>query len=193
MSDSGAAARAWTALEPAWRDCLELAWQSFRQGGIAVGAVLAGPDGEIVSQGQNRRRNAVAGPAAVTGLLGHAEINALAAVPADKERSRGYVLYTSLSPCPMCLGATVIARIAAVRFAAADPTWAGIERMPGLNAEVRDRWPDLAAMADRAAARYAARPAPPATARQALAAVWDDLAAPGAQEGDPAPSGRMTP
>ena len=43
----------------------------------------------------------------------------------------------------MCLGAIVVARVGSVRFAARDPTWAGLERLPELNPEVRDRWPDF--------------------------------------------------
>lgn len=36
---------------------------------------------------------------------------------------------------------TVVARIPQVHFGAFDPTWLGIERMEGLNDEVRRRWP----------------------------------------------------
>lgn len=78
------------------------------------------------------------------GLLGHAELNALAeGLPPDKVRRHDAVLYTTLHPCPMCLGAAVVARVAAVNFAAFDPTWQGIERLPELNAEVRSRWPQM--------------------------------------------------
>jgi tRNA(Arg) A34 adenosine deaminase TadA len=135
------AARAWARLHPAWQECFELAWQSFRSGGIAVGAVLTDSGGQVTGRGQNRRFGSDAQAGGLTGLLGHAEINALLALPADKDRGRDHVLYTTLQPCPMCLGAIVVARVDVVKFAAADPTWAGIERLPELNTEVFRRWP----------------------------------------------------
>jgi hypothetical protein len=46
-----------------------------------------------------------------------------------------------LHPCPMCLGAVVVARTGQLHFAAYDPTWLGIEQLPDLNDEVRRRWP----------------------------------------------------
>jgi hypothetical protein len=77
------------------------------------------------------------------GLLAHAEMEALAALPPDKDRVRDSVLYTTLSPCPMCLGAIVVARVGQVHLGAIDPTWLGIERLPDLNDEVRHRWPQI--------------------------------------------------
>jgi tRNA(Arg) A34 adenosine deaminase TadA len=138
---SGSPSQRWAALEPAWRECFELAWQSFRSGSVAVGALLADRDGQIVGTGRNRRFEPAIHPGSVSGLLGHAEINALMALPASKDRERGHVLYTTLQPCPMCLGAIVVVQVGAVKFAAADPRWAGIEQLPGLNEEVRERWP----------------------------------------------------
>lgn len=70
-------------------------------------------------------------------------MEALAALPPGKDRARDSVLYTTLSPCPMCLGATVVARIGQVHVGAIDPTWLGIEKLPGLNDEVRRRWPQI--------------------------------------------------
>ena len=115
-----------------------MAWQSYRHGGIAVGAVLTDAAGAVLGEGRNQR---FAGRA--KGLLAHAELEALAALPPDKERARDSVLYTTLSPCPMCLGAIVVARIGHVHLGAIDPTWLGIERLPDLNDEVRHRWPKI--------------------------------------------------
>jgi tRNA(Arg) A34 adenosine deaminase TadA len=112
-----------------------MSWQSYRDGGIAVGAVLTDGAGVVVSEGRNQR---FAGRA--RGLLAHAEMGALAAFPPGKDRARDSVLYTTLSPCPMCLGVIVIARIARVHVGAIDPTWHGIEKMHELNDEVRHRW-----------------------------------------------------
>ena len=143
MLKQAPSAQVWAGLNPAWQECFELAWQSFRSGGIAVGAVLTDSGGQVTGRGQNRRFGPDAGPRELSGLLGHAEINALRGLPPTKDRGGGHLLYTTLQPCPMCLGAIVVARVGSVRFAARDPTWAGLERLPELNPEVRDRWPDF--------------------------------------------------
>ena len=57
-----------------------------------------------------------------------------------EDRPPDVALYTTLHPCPMCLGAVVVARVSHLHFAAYDPTWLGIERLPELNDEVRRRW-----------------------------------------------------
>jgi tRNA(Arg) A34 adenosine deaminase TadA len=115
-----------------------VAWESYRDGGIAVGAVLTDAAGAVLGEGRNQR---FAGR--TRGLLAHAELGALAALAPGKDRARDSVLYTTLSPCPMCLGAIVVARIGHVHVGAIDPTWLGIERLPDLNDEVQRRWPQI--------------------------------------------------
>jgi len=138
MTQQEPARASWDALEAPWRSAIDLAWQSYRDGGIAVGAVLTDAAGTVLGEGRNQR---FAGRA--RGLLAHAELGALAALPPDKERARDSVLYTTLSPCPMCLGAIVVAGIGHVHVGAIDPTWLGIERLPDLNDEVQRRWPQI--------------------------------------------------
>lgn len=138
MTPQGSARASWGALGAPWRAAIEIAWQSYQDGGIAVGTVLTDAAGTVIGEGRNQR---FAGR--TRGLLAHAELAALAALPPDKDRVRGSVLYTTLSPCPMCLGAIVVARVGHLHFGAADPTWLGIERLPDLNDEVRRRWPRI--------------------------------------------------
>lgn len=138
MTQMGSARGSWGALEAPWRAAMEMAWQSYRDGGIAVGAVLTDAAGAVMGEGRNQR---LAGR--TTGLLAHAEMEALAALPPDKDRARDSVLYTTLSPCPMCLGAIVVARVDHLHLGAVDPTWLGIERLPDLNDEVQRRWPQI--------------------------------------------------
>ncbi|MFF5290997.1 nucleoside deaminase [Paractinoplanes globisporus] len=133
------ARRAWSTLEPPWRHAMTMAWESYRDGGVAVGAVITDDAGTVLGSGRNQRFAAV-GP---RGLLAHAEIGALAGVPDDKEFARRIRLYTTLHPCPMCLGAAVVARVGHLAFGANDPTWLGIEHLPQLNDEVRHRWPTI--------------------------------------------------
>ncbi len=203
MSTPGAS---WSALAPPWREAFELAWRSFRGGGIGIGAVLTDPQGNVLGRGRNQRSPGSPGGR----LLAHAELEALAGLPGQKSEQRTTLLYTTLHPCPMCLGATVVARIPQVHFGAFDPTWLGIENMYNLNDEVRRRWPRITgplpgplgtwaailpclntsgsllqamAIADPRHARLARTAAVrldsgrdlPATARDALEAVWDLL------------------
>jgi len=138
MPVRGSVDESWSALSLPWRQALELAWESFRGGGIAVGAVLTSGPGDIIGRGRNQRFGS-----APQGLLAHAEIQALAALTARKDRPHDVALYTTLHPCPMCLGAVVVARTSHLHFAAYDPTWLGIEKLPDLNDEVRRRWPQV--------------------------------------------------
>jgi tRNA(Arg) A34 adenosine deaminase TadA len=116
---------------------MTMAWESYRDGGVAVGAVITDDAGTVLGSGRNQRFATMA----PRGLLAHAEMEALAVVPDDKDGARNTRLYTTLHPCPMCLGATVVARVGHLAFGAYDPTWLGIEQLPQLNDEVRHRWP----------------------------------------------------
>jgi tRNA(Arg) A34 adenosine deaminase TadA len=127
----------WSALDAPWREAFEMAWQAFRAGGIGVGAVLTDSTGQVIGRGRNQRFST--GPAGA--LLAHAEMEVLATLPGRPDPERAMALYTTLHPCPMCLGAVVVARVNRLHFGAFDPTWLGIERLPQLNLEVHRRWP----------------------------------------------------
>ena len=128
---------AWSTLEPAWQHAISMAWKAYRDGGVAVGAVVTDDAGNVLGSGRNQRFATVA----PRGVLAHAEMEALGALPDDRESARRARLYTKLHPCPMCLGATVVARVGHLAFGAYDPTWLGIEQLPRLNGEVQHRWP----------------------------------------------------
>ena len=82
-------------------------------GDVPVGCVVVSPEGEIIGRGRNRRE--VDGRATA-----HAEIEAINAACAAVGgwRLSGCTLYVTLEPCPMCAGAIINARIAAVRYGA---------------------------------------------------------------------------
>ncbi|MDH3266277.1 MAG: tRNA adenosine(34) deaminase TadA [Gammaproteobacteria bacterium] len=84
-------------------------------GEIPVGAVVM-IDGEIVAEGHNRS-------IIDCDPSGHAEIVALrrAAQARKNYRLGGAMLYVTLEPCAMCVGAMVQARIARLVFGAYDP------------------------------------------------------------------------
>ncbi|WP_448564875.1 tRNA adenosine(34) deaminase TadA [Trichothermofontia sp.] len=85
-------------------------------GEVPVGAIIVGPQGEVLATAENRRERDC-DPTA------HAEIVAL--------RQAGYclgnwhlnecTLYVTLEPCPMCAGAIVLARLGLLVYGASDP------------------------------------------------------------------------
>src|SRR4249919_3850110 len=83
---------------------------------IPVGALLVGPDGDLLAEGWNRNISE-RDPSA------HAEIVAMrkAGQALGNHRLLGSTLYVTLEPCAMCAMAMVHARLARVVFAASDP------------------------------------------------------------------------
>jgi tRNA(adenine34) deaminase len=104
-------------LDALMRVALEEARLAPAHGDVPIGAVVARTDdGTIVARRHNEREH-LADPTA------HAELLAIRDAAAATGRSHldGHVLVTTLEPCPMCAGATVLARIDAVVFGAPDP------------------------------------------------------------------------
>ena len=83
---------------------------------VPVGAVLVGPDGQLLAEGSNRNIREH-DPSA------HAEIVALrrAGQAIGNHRLLGSTLYVTLEPCAMCAMAMVHARVARVVYGARDP------------------------------------------------------------------------
>jgi tRNA(adenine34) deaminase len=82
---------------------------------VPVGAVVV-QEGTVVGRGYNR-------PIGTSDPTAHAEVLALreAARAAGNYRLTGSVLYVTVEPCLMCVGAIVHARVATVVYGAADP------------------------------------------------------------------------
>ena len=83
---------------------------------VPIGAVVVRDDGEVIGAGHNERE-LHEDPTA------HAEVLALRAAAAHlgSWRVLDATLYVTLEPCAMCAGAIVLARVARVVFATADP------------------------------------------------------------------------
>jgi len=83
---------------------------------VPVGAVLIGPEGDLVAADHNRREQ-LADPTA------HAEILVITAAARLRGdwRLEGHTLYVTLEPCAMCAGAAVAARLETIVYGAADP------------------------------------------------------------------------
>ncbi|MEW6717807.1 MAG: nucleoside deaminase [Chloroflexota bacterium] len=99
--------------EPFMREALKEAKQAMREGERPIGAVVV-HDGRIIGRGraQHRARNSE---------IAHAELNAL--IDAEQylhEHTHECVIYTTVEPCVMCLGAIVMSDIDHVVYALAD-------------------------------------------------------------------------
>lgn len=98
------------------RLAIELAEEAGRCGEVPVGALIVGPDGQVVGRGFNQ-------PILRQDPTSHAEVMALrdAAANLGNYRLPGCTLYVTLEPCAMCAGAIMHARIGRVVFGAQDP------------------------------------------------------------------------
>lgn len=94
---------------------LELAAAAGAAGEVPVGAVIVGPDGHAIAEGENRRERDC-DPTA------HAEVLALrrAGQVLRNWHLNGCTLYVTLEPCPMCAGAIAQARLKLLVYGADD-------------------------------------------------------------------------
>lgn len=100
-------------LEKFMREALIEAEAAGRAGELPIGSVVV-IDGEIISRGQASHQR-------TKNQLSHAELNALLSggekLWSDYRRA---ILFTTVEPCPMCLGAVVMADIPHIIFAKYD-------------------------------------------------------------------------
>jgi tRNA(Arg) A34 adenosine deaminase TadA len=91
------------------------------RGEVPVGAVVVGPDGDVIARAGNRTRE-FADPTA------HAEMLVIreACARLGSERLTGCDLYVTLEPCAMCAAAISAARIARLYYGASDPKSGGV-------------------------------------------------------------------
>jgi guanine deaminase len=127
-------------IDQAWlRRAIELAVANVEAGGGPFGAVVV-RDGAIVSTGQNRVTRDM-DPTA------HAEVEAIRAACAliGDFSLAGMTLYTSCEPCPLCVSASLWARLDRVVYAAdrEDAARGGFDDREFYELFVRDRstWP----------------------------------------------------
>jgi tRNA(adenine34) deaminase len=103
------------------RYALNRAIEAGERGEVPVGAIVV-VDGEIVSEGYNQ-------PIATNDPTAHAEIVAIRRATAQRGNYRltGALLYVTIEPCQMCVGAMVHARVARLIYGAPEPKSGAIE------------------------------------------------------------------
>ena len=101
---------------------LEAAAAAAVRGEVPVGAVVAGPTGDVMAVAGNRTRE-------LNDPTAHAEILAIRAACAiiGSERLNDCDLYVTLEPCAMCAAAISFARIRRLYFGALDAKGGGVE------------------------------------------------------------------
>lgn len=103
-------------------DYMEIAIQEAgkaeRKGEVPVGAVLVNGDKEILSASHNQ-------PISLSDPTAHAEILVLreAAARIQNYRLLSTVLYVTVEPCVMCMGAIIHARVSTLVFGTQDFKW----------------------------------------------------------------------
>jgi tRNA(adenine34) deaminase len=94
---------------------LTAALRGARAGEVPVGAVVV-RDGREIARAHNA-------PIGLCDPTAHAEVLALrrAALVRGEYRLPGVTLYATIEPCPLCVGAALLARVARIVFGARDP------------------------------------------------------------------------
>jgi len=94
---------------------LKLAKKAWALGEVPVGAVIV-RDGKVIGEGWNH-------PISSNDPTAHAEVSALrdAASKEQNYRLPGSVLYVTIEPCTMCVGAIIHGRIDRVVYGASEP------------------------------------------------------------------------
>ncbi len=99
---------------------------------VPIGAVVLGPDGDVLARRHNERER-TGDPTA------HAELLALrdAAAAIGSWRLDGCTVVVTLEPCPMCAGALVNARVTRVVYGAADMKAGALASLYGIGSDPR--------------------------------------------------------
>jgi len=112
----------WPSLTRPWRACLEEAWAAYCAGSVPIGAAITDSAGRVVARGRNCMFEPSAEGYGLAGnRMAHAEMNALLALGGHEIDPRPCALYTTMEPCPMCIGAARMYMVGQVCYAARDP------------------------------------------------------------------------
>jgi len=128
----------WEALSLPWQKSFEQGWLAYQSGSVPIGAVVTDGAGYIRSSGRSRSNEQSSDdPRHIHGnLLSHAEVNALLSLDDSQYDPHECLLYTTVEPCPLCIGAVCMARIKKIIYAARDP-YAGSIDLLDANSYIR--------------------------------------------------------
>lgn len=107
----------WKDLSREWQTAFEEAWLAFGIGSIPIGAAIFDENGVLLVREHNRSNE----PETLNKNISHAEANAIRLIDTSACNVREVTLYTTMEPCPMCMGTAVMSNIKRLRYAARDP------------------------------------------------------------------------
>ena len=104
-----------------WDLCLDLCLEAINAGSLGISAVIVDPSGGVVAKGRNQLFDDADSCNMIRNtVVSHAEINALANLPPEHRANRDLTIYTTVEPCPMCMGALSVSRVRRVVIASKD-------------------------------------------------------------------------
>lgn len=107
----------WKDLSKEWQLTFEQGWIAYQNGNIPIGAIITDQKENVLISGHNKtRENTYPNP-----RTAHAEHYCMVNLDTTKYRETGdYILYTTMEPCPMCMGTIVMGGIRNIMVAARD-------------------------------------------------------------------------
>ncbi len=111
----------WNDLSKAWQETFLAGWEAFKNGSIPIGAVIVDDNMNVISRGRNKTAESSIG----NPKTAHAETECIRSLDIQRYPDvKNYTLYTSMEPCPMCMGTFVMGNLRKIRTAAKD-SWCG--------------------------------------------------------------------
>lgn len=107
----------WKDISYEWKTAFEEGWIAFKNGSTPIGAALFDKDGTLILKNRNRANE----EGTINKRISHAEANILRELDITAYDLNELTLYSTMEPCPMCMGTCVMAGIRKLRFAARDP------------------------------------------------------------------------
>ena len=108
------------------------AQRALKNGEVPIGAVLIAANHQVLAATHNQTIT-------LNDPTAHAEILALrsAAAKIGNYRLLNTILYVTVEPCPMCMGAAIHARVSQVVFGTRDPKWGAVGSLYNFAADQR--------------------------------------------------------
>jgi len=111
----------WSDLAKPWQVCFEEALAGYQAGSFPIGAAVFDSNGSLLARGRNHIFDNHAAPGQVSlNQLAHAELNTLLQIDRRSHDLHASILYTSLEPCPLCMGAIYMSGIRKIFYGARD-------------------------------------------------------------------------
>lgn len=111
----------WNDLSNIWQVALENLWESYKNGSVPIAAVMVDENDNIIKVSRNQISEEIEDNQLSNTNMAHAEMNLLKGLKKSEHPNiKKYKLYTTMEPCPMCLGTLVMMNIRHVVYGSRD-------------------------------------------------------------------------